>query len=49
MTFEQEIIKGVLIYLGAMISVGIIYKIFFKQPEPIIIKPVPRKVEVRRW
>lgn len=48
MSFEQEIIKGILIYLGSLISVGVIYKMFFKQPEPIIIKPVPRKVEVRK-
>jgi len=47
MTFEQEIIKGTLIFLATLISIGVIYKIFFKQ-KIVIIEPTPKKVVVHR-
>jgi len=46
--FEQEIIRWILIGLGTFLATGVIYKFFFQDPEPIIIKPVPKKVEVKR-
>ncbi len=47
MTFEQYIIKWIIIGIGTFLASGIIYKFFYKESTPIIIKPVPRKVEVR--
>jgi len=48
MTFEQEVVKWILISLGVFLYTGIVYKFFFKLEPPIIIKPVPSKVEVKR-
>ena len=47
-TFEQAVIKWILIGIGTFLSTEIIYRFFFKPQEPIIIRPVPRKVEVKR-
>jgi len=47
MTFEQQIIKAILIFLGSITYIGIIYRIFFKQ-KIVIIEPTPKKVVVRK-
>lgn len=47
MTFTESIIVAVLIFIGSLISIGVIYKIFFKT-KIIIVQPTPKRVVVER-
>ena len=46
--FEESVIKWILIALATFLASGIIYKFFFRTDPPIVIKPVPRKVELKK-